>query len=142
MAIIDGIGNSMKHWTNYIFDVKWGDIINEGAIRYGISEYLVATENFHKEKVLDIGQPKIKDIKFEQVHKIFEKRSVDLYLNVSEGEDDIDVFFEFKYITKCPLPSNESDRYINDLFRLASLAKLSNENKKQKVSLCWLAIPL
>lgn len=85
---------------------------------------------FHKEKAFNIRLPKIKDVKFEQVHKIFEKRSVDLYLNVSEGEDDIDVFFEFKYIKKCQLPVNESDRYINDLFRLASLAKLSNENKK------------
>lgn len=45
-AIINGIGNSMKHWANYIFDVKRGDIINESAIKYGISEYLVATENF------------------------------------------------------------------------------------------------
>ena len=50
---------------------------------------------FHKEKAFNIRLPKIKDVKFEQVHKIFEKRSVDLYLNVSEGEDDIDVFFLF-----------------------------------------------
>lgn len=49
----------MKHWSNYIFDVKRGEILNEGSIKYGISEYLVSTETFYKKnsRTIVIGQP-------------------------------------------------------------------------------------
>ena len=130
-TIIDGIGNSMKHWANYIFDVKRGELLNEGSIKYGISEYLVSTENLYKEKVrLAIGQPKINDVIFEQIHAVFKNRSVDLNFKVQEYDKVTDVYFEFKYIKKIPLSSQERDRYIDDFFRLASLAKQSNEENK------------
>ena len=132
-TIIDGIGNSMKHWSNYIFDVKRGEILNEGSIKYGISEYLVSTENFYKEKsrTIVIGQPEIKDIKFEKTHKLFKNRSVDLNFKVCEGNDIVDVYFEFKYIKNIPLPPDERERYIFDFFRLASLAKSANDEKNE-----------
>ena len=128
-TIIDGIGDSMKHWSNYIFDVKRGEILNEGSIKYGISEYLVSTENFYKGKSRTIvtGQPEIKDVKFEKTHKLFKNRSVDLNFKVCEGDDKIDVYFEFKYINNIPLPADERERYIFDFFRLASLAKSAND---------------
>lgn len=130
-TIIDGIGDSMKHWSNYIFDVKRGEILNEGSIKYGISEYLVSSENFYKgnSRTIVTGQPKIIDVKFEKTHKLFKNRSVDLNFKVYESEEVIDVFFEFKYIKKIPLPSDEKERYIYDFFRLASLAKLANGDK-------------
>ena len=124
-TIIDGIGDSMKHWSNYIFDVKRGVILNEGSIKYGISEYLVSTENFYKgnSRTIVKGQPEIKDVKFEKTHKLFKNRSADLSFRVCEGDDVIDVYFEFKYIKKPTLPSEERERYIYDFFRLASLVK-------------------
>lgn len=130
-TIIDGIGDSMKHWSNYIFDVKRGEILNEGSIKYGISEYLVSSENFYKGKSRTIvtGQPEIKDVKFEKIHKLFKNRSVDLNFKVCEGDDKIDVYFEFKYIKNIPLPPDERERYIFDFFRLASLAKSANNEK-------------
>ena len=117
-TIIDGIGDSMKHWSNYISDVKRGEILNEGSIKYGISEYLVSTENFYKgnNRTIITGQPMIKDIKFEKTYKLFKNRSVDLNFKVCEGDDLIDAFFEFKYIKKSPLPSDERVRYIYDFF--------------------------
>ena len=126
--IINGIGDSIKHWANYIFDVKRGEILNEGAIKFGISEYLVSTENFYKgnNRTIVTGQPIIKDIKFEKTHKLFKNRSVDLNFKVCEGDDLIEVFFEFKYIKKSLLPSDERVRYIYDFFRLASLTKSAN----------------
>ena len=127
-TIIEGIGDSMKHWSNYINDVKRGEILNEGSIKYGISEYLVSTENFYKAKSRTIvtGQPKIIDVKFEKTHKLFKNRSVDLNFKVCEGDNKIDVFFEFKYIKNIPLPPDERERYIFDFFRLASLVKSAN----------------
>ena len=124
-TIIEGIGDSMKHWSNYINDVKRGEILNEGSIKYGISEYLVSTENFYKKegRTIVTGQPKIKDVRFERTHKLFKNRSVDLNFKVCEGDDKIDVYFEFKYIKNTPLPPNERERYIFDFFRLASLVK-------------------
>ena len=127
-TIIEGIGDSMKHWSNYINDVKRGEILNEGSIKYGISEYLVSTENFYKKegRTIVTGQPKIKDVRFERTHKLFKNRSVDLNFKVCEGDDKIDVYFEFKYIKNIPLPPDERERYIFDFFRLASLAKSAN----------------
>ena len=104
----------MKHWSNYIFDVKRGEILNEGSIKYGISEYLVSSENFYKgnSRTIVTGQPKIIDVKFEKTHKLFKNRSVDLNFKVYESEEVIDVFLEFKYIKKIPLPSDERERFI------------------------------
>ena len=129
-TIIKGIGDSMKHWSNYIVDVKREEILNEGSIKYGISEYLVSTEKFYKgnSRTIVTGQPMIKDVKFEKTHILFKNRSVDLNFNVCEGDDVIDVYFEFKYIKNIPLPSEERKRYIYDFFRLASLAKSANGN--------------
>lgn len=105
-TIIDGIDNAMKHWANYIFDVKRREILNEGAIKYGISEYLVSTDNIYNKnnRTIVAGEPKIEEVKFEKTHKLFMNRSVDLNFKVCEGNDVIDVYFEFKYIKKTPLP--------------------------------------
>ena len=129
--IIESISDSMKHWSNYINDVKRVEILNEGSIKYGISEYLVSTENFYKKegRTIVTGQPKIKDVRFERTHKLFKNRSVDLNFKVCEGDDKIDVYFEFKYIKNTPLPPNERERYIFDFFRLASLVKSANDEE-------------
>ena len=129
---ITEIGNSMKHWANYIHDVKRGAIINEGAIKYGISEYLVASGSFadYPYRNTNLGVPQIQKIKFERTHDLFKNRRIDLSFNIDDGENVIEVFFEFKYLNSAHLPEHEKDRYINDLFRLAALAKHYNESKK------------
>ena len=129
-VILDGIGNSMKHWANYIFDVKRGEILNESAIKFGISEYLVSTGNlYNRQNSGNTGQPRIKEIKFEQKYEIFKKRSADLNFKVCEANNEIDVFFEFKYMKKIPLSKNEMNRYVEDLLRLAALAKQTNDSR-------------
>lgn len=129
---INGIGNSMKHWANYINDVKRGAIINESAIKFGISEYLVASWNFADDssRNKDMRVPQIQEIHFERTHCLFKGKRIDLSFNITDGEDVTEVFFEFKYLHDIPLPKNEIDRYIDDLFRLASLVKQNNESKK------------
>lgn len=135
--IIDGIGNSMKHWANYIHDVKRGKIINESAIKFGISEYLVASENLSNEPLRNknTGVPQIQEIEFEKRHDVFKNRRIDLYFVITDGNenDKTEIFFEFKFLKKLPLPESESNRYINDLLRLASLAK----HNKSKQTVCY-----
>lgn len=125
--IIEGIGNSMKHWANYINDVKRGKIINESAIKYGISEFLVASENLRN----DTGSPQIRDVCFENRHDVFKKRRIDLSFKIEVNNNDIiEIFFEFKYLKDLSLDASERERYIDDLFRLASLAKWNNKGRK------------
>ena len=133
--IIDGIGDSMKHWANYIHDVKRGAIINESAIKFGISEYLVASEKFANKssRNKNIGVPQIENIRFERTHDVFKNRRIDLSFNIAEGEDETEIFFEFKYLSDLHLPDRERDRYINDLFRLAALSKQNNKSKKCEI---------
>lgn len=126
--IIDGIGDSMKHWANYIHDVKRGKIINESAIKFGISEYLVASENLNRDNT---GAPEIKDIIFEKRHDVFKNRRIDLSFKIEVNNNDkIELFFEFKYLKDFSLDASERNRYIDDLFRLSSLAKRNNKGRK------------
>lgn len=127
-TIIDGIGNSLKYWANYIWAVKRDKIINEGAIKYGISEYLVASENMMANR-LAIGQPEILNVQFEQTHKVFKRKRTDLHFDVIDGNKRNTIFFEFKYLRELPLPRHEINRYINDFFRLAALSKLENTHE-------------
>ena len=39
-SCIGGLADSLFHWVNYIVDVKRRAILNEGSIKYAISEYL------------------------------------------------------------------------------------------------------
>ncbi|MBQ3609057.1 MAG: hypothetical protein IJA03_03325 [Bacteroidaceae bacterium] len=126
-SIINGIGNSMRYWANYISAVKRDRILNEGSIKYGISEYLVASENLSSKRV-STGQPRIEKVIFEESHDIFKKRRSDLLIEVSEGETTKNIFFEFKYIKKT-INRNEINRYIDDIFRLASLIKYKDDRE-------------
>lgn len=124
ISIINGIGNSMKYWANYICAVQRGKILNEGSIKYGISEYLVASENMDSNRnATSINQPSIKEVEFEKSHDVFKRRRSDLYFKASENDKTIEIYFEFKYLRGYSLPYEENNRYIDDLFRLASLLK-------------------
>lgn len=124
ISIINGIGNSMKYWANYICAVQRGKILNEGSIKYGISEYLVASENMDSNRnATSQNQPLIKEVEFEKSHDVFKRRRSDLYFEVSENGHTIETYFEFKYLKGYSLPYEENNRYIDDFFRLASLLK-------------------
>lgn len=127
-TIIDGIGDSLKYWANYIWTVKRDKIINESAIKYGISEYLVASESMNSNRPL-IGQPAITNVLFEDRHDVFKGRRTDLLFEVYEDNKNVKIYFEFKYLRSLPLQQNEINRYINDFFRLTALAKLNNVNE-------------
>ena len=97
ISIINGIGNSMKYWANYISAVKRAKILNESSIKFCISEYLVASENMeHNRNLTSNDQPIVKKVEFEKCYNIFKQRRVDLYLELSEDSQNKAIFFEFK----------------------------------------------
>lgn len=125
-SIIQGIGNSMRYWANFICSVKRQKIINEGSIKYGTSEYLVANESLEPGRSHVMATPKIEKVEFEKTHEIFERRRTDLFLQVSSESNITNAYFEFKYL-RTPLQRSEINRYINDFLRLASLIKYDKQ---------------
>lgn len=124
ISIINGIGNSMKYWANYICAVKREKILNESSIKFCISEYLVASENMeHNRNFTSNDQPIVKQVEFEKCYNIFKKRRADLYLELSEDSQNKAIFFEFKYLRDYNLTKMEFNRFVDDFLRLASLLK-------------------
>lgn len=121
---INGIGDSMTHWANYIFNVWREDILNEGSIKYGISEYLVSSKGLLSNR--DNGtSSKIEKIKFEYTHPIFKSKRLDLYFQesfTSNGKSEKqNIYIEFKFMRINGFTKDHCKYYIYDLLRLASI---------------------
>lgn len=123
---INGIGDSMTHWANYIFNVWREDILNEGSIKYGISEYLVSSKGLLSNR--DNGtSSKIEKIKFEYTHPFFLRKRLDLYFQesfTSNGKSEIqNIYIEFKFMRMNGFTQDDCKYYIYDLLRLASIRR-------------------
>ena len=130
---IKGIGDSMTHWANYIFNVWREDILNEGSIKYGISEYLVSSKGLLSNR--DNGTfPKIEKIKFEYTHPIFLRKRLDLYFQesfTSNCKSEIqDIYIEFKFMRINDFTQDDCKYYIYDLLRLASIRRNKSDSTR------------
>lgn len=65
--------------------------------------------------------PTITKYKFEFTHSIYVSRTIDLKIVYAINNQSIESFYEFKYARERNLSKDESVRYIDDIFRLASL---------------------
>ncbi len=119
-AIPKAIARALQHWSCYICDVKRSGILNEGSIKYAISEFLVVAQVPRPENTNSIA-PTIIDYKFEFTHPIFVSRTIDLKVNFTTKGQSIESYYEFKYARERNISKDESARYIDDIFRLASL---------------------
>lgn len=134
------IGTALVDWTNYIIDVNRINILNEGSIKYAISELLEVIKsdqnvNSKNRAPMYGNMPSILDYKFEFTHPIFSDRSIDLQIKGSSFEDNYS-FMEFKFVTKESTQSDKLQFYANDIFRLYALAK----DTDQPVSTYFLAL--
>jgi len=128
-VFIRRLGNSLLHWTNYICAVNREAILNEGSIKYGISEFLEVAKNEFKRPNRNLGflkgVPRVIDYQFEYSHPLFNGKTVDLLVEMNKPNDSInkeDIYFEFKYIHNKGIDSDELKRYIADVFRLYALS--------------------
>lgn len=143
LAIPISIGNSLIHWTSYLVDVNRQNIINEGSIKYGISELLEVSKAQTENKVR--GIPSISSYKFEEEHPNYLNRDIDLMIDIKDvgSISKSTLYTEFKYvhskidndgnggptINTEQLQEDEVNRYIDDIFRLLSLVKNNETNK-------------
>lgn len=130
---IKGIGDSMTHWANYISNVRREDILNEGSIKYGISEYLVSSTGLLSNRD-NITSPKIEKINFEYTHPIFSSKRLDLYFQesfTSNGKSEKqDIYIEFKFMRKKGFTQSDCKLYIYDLLRLASIRRNESDSTR------------
>lgn len=119
-VIPKAIARALQHWSCYICDVKRSEILNEGSIKYAISEFLVVAQVPKPENTNTIA-PTITDYKFEFTHPIYVSRTIDLKIDYTTNGQNIESYYEFKYARERNISKDESARYIDDIFRLASL---------------------
>ena len=91
-AIPKAIARALQHWSCYICDVKRSGILNEGSIKYAISEFLVVAQVQRPENTNSIA-PTIIDYKFEFTHPIFVSRTIDLKVNYTTKGQSIESYY-------------------------------------------------
>lgn len=101
--IIYQLANTMMFWLNYISSVGRSYVINEGSIKFPITEYLEHCDSLK--------------INLEYPHSKFNGRRIDLL--VEDNKKNNKYAFEFKFIRNGNTrTSNEKQRIFNDLLRL------------------------
>lgn len=127
-SFIIGLSKSLLYWTNYLVQVSRERIINEGSIKYGISEFLEVNKQQKTSKRGIIIPDYIINYNFEESHPHFKSRRIDLYV---EG-NVCHKYLEFKYVRSETLDTEEENRYVYDIFRLHSLVNHVEPNNKIK----------
>lgn len=122
---IESIGNALLHWTSYLCDVRRDSILNEGSIKYGISELLEVFKGRQDDSFVKRGLengyiPYIKDYEFEFNHPYYLGRRVDLSANICSNNITNQWLFEFKYLKPSSGYTQEFSRYLDDIIRLFS----------------------
>jgi hypothetical protein len=95
---------TLHYWLNYVAGVGREDIVNEGAIKYGIAEYFsINCDPFT----------------FEDYHNsLTKRRRIDLTFNVKIGGKTLFNVCEFKQVSEETYEQGELNRYFADLCRL------------------------
>lgn len=115
------LAQALQHWTCYICDVRRSDILNEGSIKYAISEFLEVSKSTDTSKS-GCAIPRITKYQFEYTHPVYKSKTMDLEISYVLEETDRQSLYEFKYARVLNITKNESERYIDDIFRLATIS--------------------
>ena len=109
---------TLRYWLNYVAGVGREEIVNEGAIKYGIAEFFsINCDPFT----------------FEDYHNsLRNQRRIDLTYKIKMGTTVYFNVCEFKQISEDTYKQGEEDRYFADLCRLALYKKNYNENETLK----------
>lgn len=126
--LMSRIGTALVDWTNYIIDVNRFKILNEGSVKYAVSELLevlrlkTASEKESQNPPIFGDPPFIYNYTFEYLHPIYKKRDFDLHIATSTEENHYTAM-EFKFLANSSLPNSILKLYIYDLLRLYALSK-------------------
>lgn len=110
---INQLATAVMHWLSYTSAIGRNYVLNEGAIKYPVCEYLERATRHEDDIMLEFGHPKLSMKRF------------DLFFIKKRSEKGV---FEFKYIKNgSSRKSEEKQRIFNDLMRLHLF--LSGKNK-------------
>lgn len=115
------LAQALQHWTCYICDVRRSDILNEGSIKYAISEFLEVSKSTNTSRS-GCAIPRITRYQFEYTHPVDKSKTMDLEIFYAVGETEFQSLYEFKYARVLNITKNESELYIDDIFRLATIS--------------------
>lgn len=109
---IVGMARAVHYDTSYLYHVSKNDVLSESSFKYPALEWLERQcEN------VKVG--------FEKSHPLFSRRRVDIKWELSK----VNYFLEMKYAKKETADKSEQQRFFNDIFRLASIAKNMPESQ-------------
>lgn len=120
-SFIVGLADSLFHWVNYIVDVKRREILNEGSIKYAISEYLEVSKQKLSQRTT-IASVQVKEYVFEFTHPIYKGKSMDLNVTFHGKYNETPIFVEFKFLHNDKFYDSTMDTCIDDIFRLYSVS--------------------
>ncbi len=113
---ITNMGSAIAHWLGFQEKIGRSFMMNEDALKYPLSDYLV-----------NEGNIEIKSIELERPHPNFSNRFVDLTI-IDKTTKQLNNFFELKLATSYTRQQKEKQRIFNDLIRL-HLASLVSTDK-------------
>lgn len=113
---ITNMGSAIAHWLGFQEKIGRSFMMNEDALKYPLSDYLV-----------NEGNIEIKSVELERPHPNFSNRFVDLTI-IDNTTKQLNNFFELKLATSYTRQQKEKQRIFNDLIRL-HLASLVSTDK-------------
>jgi hypothetical protein len=114
---IKNMGGAIEHWLGFQDKIGRSFMMNEDALKYPLSDYLV------NEGGLDI-----ETVELEYPHPILLNRRIDLAVKVAPTSEQIKHAFEFKLAKPATREQTEKQRIFNDLMRLY----LARQESKEK----------
>ena len=109
------MGAAISHWLGFQEKIGRSFMMNEDALKYPLSDYLVNEGNID-----------IKAVNLERPHPNFSSRRVDLTIldTVTQQPDNL---FELKLATSYTREKKENQRIFNDIIRLYFASLVANE---------------
>ena len=114
MTIVN-MGSAIAHWLGFQEKIGRSFMMNEDALKYPLSDYLVNDGNID-----------IKSVELERPHPNFSKRLVDLTI-IDPSTKQLNNLFELKLATSYTRQQKEKQRIFNDIYRLYLGSKLTND---------------
>lgn len=109
------MGSAIAHWLGFQEKIGRSFMMNEDALKYPLSDYLVNEGNIN-----------IKSIELERAHPNFSSRQVDLTI-IDTVTQQLNNLFELKLATSYTRNQGEKQRVFNDIIRLHLASQLTTD---------------
>lgn len=109
------MGSAIAHWLGFQEKIGRSFMLNEDALKYPLSDYLV-----------NEGNVEIKSVELERAHPNFSGRLVDLTI-IDQTTKTLNNLFELKLATSYTRQQKEKQRIFNDIIRLHLASSITTD---------------